>query len=186
MLSDKARLYVALYARGGKSVMPGGEDKYHWALLVGPKSENDGSGGKRYHAKEKMVSVQGEVQSQWAYEEREISMAATSMILVRVVIGKIKDRLRLVSILESIQIRASQPGWNCVGWIQEALEILAKDGKALGTSVTDWKTIRDTVLWYVQHKEAEHRFDGRAQPGQFDNTKVPTYDLVDKRTETTP
>lgn len=133
-----------------------------------------------------MTSIQGQAQSQWEFEERDISMGATSMILVRVVVGKVKDQQRLVSILKSIEIRANQPGWNCVGWVQEALEVLGKDGKALGTSITDWQTIRDTSLWYIQRKEVEHRFDGRAQPGSFDATKVPTYDMAEKKTEIVP
>ncbi|MCJ1335945.1 hypothetical protein MMC09_001219 [Bachmanniomyces sp. S44760] len=50
MPSDKGRLYVALYARGGKPTMPGSEDTYHWALIVGPKEEKEGKQGVRYHA----------------------------------------------------------------------------------------------------------------------------------------
>jgi len=49
---------MALYARGGSATMPGKEDTYHWALIVGPKVEVDKSGamveGTRYHAKERI------------------------------------------------------------------------------------------------------------------------------------
>ncbi|KAF7532236.1 hypothetical protein G7054_g8143 [Neopestalotiopsis clavispora] len=152
MPSNKDRLYIALYARGGKSVMPGGEDKYHWGILVGPKIESDDSIGKLYHAKEKMMQQR----SHFMFKERNISMLATSMILVRILVGKIENHERLASILRSTPIRAEQPGWNCVGWVQEA------------------------------HKAAEHRFDGKHRPGQFDHKKVATYDMVDTKGETVP
>ncbi|KAI1374867.1 hypothetical protein F4677DRAFT_461312 [Hypoxylon crocopeplum] len=183
MPTDKERFYVALYARAGTCKMPGGEDKYHWSLLVGPKVEIEGSEGKRYHARERMAFVQGQAHSTWEFEERDTAMEATSMILVRILIGKIKDQRRLASILESVPIRGNQPGWNCVEWVKEALEALGKDGKPLGTSITDWQTIRDTAMRYVQHKEAEHRFDGLAQPGHFDMARVPTFDLIEMNTE---
>jgi len=32
--------------------MEGGEDRYHWALLTGPKVDTKTSMGMRYHAKE--------------------------------------------------------------------------------------------------------------------------------------
>jgi hypothetical protein len=135
---------------------------------------------------ERILSIQGQAQSQWEFEEQDISMAANSMILVRVIVGKIKDLDRLVSILKSTATKGGQPGWNCVEWVREALEALDNDGKVLGTSVTDWQTIRDAALQYVRHKEAQHRFDGKAQPGQFDTSRVPTYDLVGKKMEIVP
>ncbi len=33
---------------------------------------------------------------------------------------------------------------------------------------------------YVETKAAEHRFDGQAQPGQFDPKRVATYELLEK------
>ncbi|RDW79841.1 hypothetical protein BP6252_04479 [Coleophoma cylindrospora] len=57
MPSNKDRLYIALYTRGGSTKMPGKEETYHWALIVWPKIEMDKSGamaeGTRYHAKER-------------------------------------------------------------------------------------------------------------------------------------
>lgn len=67
-------------------------------------------------------------------------------------------------------------GWNCVSWIQDALASAAQDGKALGTCQTDWMVVRDTVVWYVAKKAADHRFDGE---GEFDIGKVPTWDAIE-------
>ena len=49
MPSIKPRLHVGLYARGNTD--PCGEDTYHWALLVTPKSEKESTNPavKRYH-----------------------------------------------------------------------------------------------------------------------------------------
>ncbi|KAF4987522.1 hypothetical protein FDECE_15397 [Fusarium decemcellulare] len=181
MPSDKDRLYVALYARGGSATMPGGEDRYHWALLVGPKTEDQDSRGMRFHAKEGLALVNGQGQSVWSFEEREIGMAPTAMILVRVMVAKIKNRDRVLSILRGLPIRGGEAGWNCVAWVKEALEALQRDGKALGTSRVDWETVRDAAMQYAREKEAAHRFDGQAGSGQFDVRKVPTWDLLTGR-----
>ncbi|KAF4509389.1 hypothetical protein G6O67_003565 [Ophiocordyceps sinensis] len=104
MPSSKDRLYVALYARGGASMMPGGEDRYHWALILGPKFEDDEARGKRFHAKESLSFEQGQ----------------------RRTVG--------------VPIRGGQPGWNCVEWVREALQMIQMDRKAIGTAVVDWPT----------------------------------------------
>lgn len=103
------------------------------------------------------------------------------MLLVRIMIGKVADMDRLIAAFENTPIRGGQPGydqWNCVAWIQEALELAQRDGKALGAAVTDWGSVRDTAMWYVEKKKNEHRFDGQAH---FDQSKAPTWDILEKR-----
>ncbi|KAM7197043.1 hypothetical protein V8F20_006796 [Naviculisporaceae sp. PSN 640] len=175
MTKNKDRLYVALYARGGGPTMPGGEDKYHWALLTGPKNEQSGSPGNRMHARE-YPSPTG---STWAYEHRDITMNATNMILVRIVVGKITNMNRLLEIVGNVPIRGNVPGWNCVEWVREALQLLGQDDTALGTKVTDWQTVRDAAMEYAVKKAAEHRFDGTVST--FDTSKVPTYCLLTRK-----
>lgn len=131
--------------------------------------------GVRYHAKERLVAAGV---SQWFYEEREIPLYPTSMLLVRVIIAKILDRDLLKDILRATPIRQGEEGWNCVGWVREGLERLEEDGDALGTSVTDWGTVRDAAMNYVQWKKDQHRFDGRAD---WDTSRPPTYDLITGR-----
>ena len=125
----------------------------------------------RFHAKE---SITKEGVSAWVFEEKESSL----MVLVRVMIAKVNNRDRLISILRNVPIRPHVLGWNCVEWVKEALELLEKDGKALGNSVTEWRTVRNAAMDYCQRKKDEHRFDGKAQ---FDMITVPTYDLLEKR-----
>ncbi|KAL5374222.1 hypothetical protein PMIN06_012458 [Paraphaeosphaeria minitans] len=181
MPSEKDRLYIALYARSGAPKMPSGEDKYHWAFIIGPKNEANNATGRRCHVKESMQIVAGAAKNIWAYEDRAISLQPTSAILVRIMIGKVVDGERLRAAFASTPIRAGHAGyenWNCVSWVQEGLSWAAHDGKALGSCHTDWSYVRDTAMWYVAKKASEHRFDGQAQ---FDLGKVPTWDALEAR-----
>ncbi|KAK1996793.1 hypothetical protein LX36DRAFT_691784 [Colletotrichum falcatum] len=168
MPSDKDRLYIALYARGGAPKMAGLEDTYHWGFMVGPKKESDDSLGRRIHAKE-VITLEGtppRPKSRWVYENRETSMNPTSMLLVRVVIAKIKDMRRLQSIFDNPPLRP------------EAFETALRTGNALGTSAGNWELVRNTAMWYVEKKKAEHRFDGTLI---YDTSKAPTWDILDNR-----
>lgn len=110
----------------------------------------------------------------WQFEKKATSLLPTSMLLVRVLIGKIHDTQRLDAILSRVPIRGGISGWNCVYWIKEALAILEGDGKSLGTHVTDWTKVRDTIMHYCERKKNQGRF----QPPNYDSQRVPTYDLT--------
>jgi len=88
---------------------------YHWSFLVGPKKENESSSGMRYHANERRKNQD---HSQWFFEERETSMKANSILLVRVLVGKVKSTSRLVEILRQVPIKQGESGWNCVAWVR--------------------------------------------------------------------
>jgi hypothetical protein len=148
--------------------------RYHWAMQIGPKAEVEGSQGKLYPAKETLTAT-GYV---WGMEERGTTMLATNMQLVRVLIGKVEDRSRLETIFRKVPIRKDQPGWNCVGWIKEALEDLGANGKALGASVTDWQQVRNMAMQYIERKKREHRFDGTAN---FDMRRPATFDMLENK-----
>jgi len=133
----------------------------------------------RYHAKERSKQGGG---SEWYFEERDCPLAPMNMLLVRIMVAKVEDNSRLISILRSTPIRQGERGWNCVWWFEEALEKLERDGKALGTSVTEWGKVRDGMMTYCQRKKDEHCFDGKEN---FDMSKVPMYDLIEQK-ETVP
>ena len=105
-----------------------------------------------------------------------MSMAPTYMLLVRIVVAKIKDQHRLQSILKDIPLQPEVDGWNCVCWVQEALNRVCKDRDAIGSCVQNWESVRDTAMWYVAKKRAEHRFDGSAT---YDHNKPPTWDMLE-------
>ncbi|KFH41152.1 hypothetical protein ACRE_081310 [Hapsidospora chrysogenum ATCC 11550] len=185
MPSNKDRLYVALHARAGRSKMPGGEDKYHWALLIGPKHEVAGESGKvrgkRIHAKERILD-DGSGTSTWVYTEEEVNMKAVMMLLVRVQVAKCRDTEGVLAALRTVPLRGGKkPAWNCVAWVREALETLDGTGVLGRSAVLEWSRVRDASMAYAQKKAAEHRFDGKAKPGRFDTAKVPTYDLLRNR-----
>ncbi|KAK5082560.1 hypothetical protein LTR70_007666 [Exophiala xenobiotica] len=88
-------------------------------------------------------------QSTWIFEEKSTSMTATNMILVRVMIGKINDPQALTAKLRQVPVVNENPDWNCV--------------------------IRAATMQYCEQKTAQGRFRGE---GNFDTSKVPTFDLL--------
>ncbi|KAF8119968.1 hypothetical protein EV363DRAFT_1408816 [Boletus edulis] len=175
MSSNKDRLYVALHARGGVPTMPGGEDKYHWALVIAPKKEKDESRGIRMHAKN-VVQIGGT--QGWVYEQVDsISLAPTGSSLVRIRIAKIVDTTRLLETLRNIPVTSDSPTWNCVSWVRQALQALGESEGILGRRNLGWEMVRDAAMRYVTKKRDEGRF---SQEGDWDTSKVPTYDLIEE------
>jgi hypothetical protein len=79
-------------------------------MLVSPKTERVNAKGKRFHAKEKLITVGGKAHITWEFEERSTSIGPTAMILVRILIGKVENINRLVSVLQSVPIKGDEPG----------------------------------------------------------------------------
>lgn len=86
------------------------------------------------------------VASRWKFEEIDCSLVASSMVLVRIMVGKVEDGNRLVEIIRNTPVRAGRKGWNCVSWVKEALERLEADPQALGTHVLGWEKIRNKAM----------------------------------------
>lgn len=148
-------------------------------MIVGRKTEVEGSVGKRYHAKERLTQAGN---PEWYFDESMCRLAPTMMLLIRIMVGKVVNNQQLESILRTTPIRQGEEGWNCISWVKEAFERLQTDQHALGTSVTEWAMIRDRAMSYCQAKKEQHRFDGQ---GDFELGKAPTYDLIEG-IETTP
>ena len=115
---------------------------------------------------------------EWIYEARTCNVFMTTMLLVRIMVGKVERKDRLEEIMRSVPIVQGDPEWNCVLWVKEALARLKVDGKAMGTSQIDWQRVRDAAMEYVQRKRDEHRFES-SSAGTFDMRKPPTFDLVE-------
>ena len=133
--------------------------------------------GWRFHAKDPYVGGGGsKVDRQWIFEERKSSLLATNMLLVRIVVGKVKDTDRLRSVLKEVPVVRGDPSWNCVEWVRTALEALEADKGAMGTSQFDWGVIRETAMKYCREK----RDAGRFQSGTaYDTSRPPTFDLLE-------
>lgn len=142
-------------------------------MIVGPKKETPLSRGL-------LCQVNNGVGPwpDWQYEQRDISMKPSPRLLVRVTVAKIRNRRRLKAVLRDTPLRPEQEGWKCVEWVQEALRALDKDGSALGTSVSEWQTVRDWAMWYIDAKHRAGRFDR-----YYDPDHAPTWDLLEN-TET--
>ncbi|KAK6431492.1 hypothetical protein LTR95_012346 [Oleoguttula sp. CCFEE 5521] len=145
--------------------MPGGEDIYHWALLVGPKSDKKEDEGVRYHARERIKQYGG---AEWVFEELSVSMMPTQMILVRLVIAKVEN-------VEKLAQARSRGVWNCVSWVKEALFYIEASKNVIGTSVVEWEPVRNAAMTYCKQKKEQHRFDGK---GKYDTSRVPTFHLT--------
>lgn len=117
----------------------------------------------------------------WEFNEEETGSAQTLRLLTRTQMGKVKNIAILEEILRNVPIRAGQvEGWNCVAWVREALEMIEQNGKAVGTAILDWTTVRDASMKYTQEKIDNHRFDGKATYA-FDKELAATYDLLEDK-----
>ncbi|KAH6640647.1 hypothetical protein F5144DRAFT_526365 [Chaetomium tenue] len=172
MVSNKKQLYVALYPSG----VPGNEErKYHWGFLVGPKIEEGKQvPGTRYHCEHvKNLPVQG-----WVYEDRPlIDVQSTTTLLARILIAKIEDEERLISILENTPVVQGDPNWRCRTWVHTVLENIRKDGKAIGTSNLNWAQIEPLARQYVAGKTDS----GRYGVNQDMSKPKSTWDLLEDR-----
>ena len=153
--------------------------RYHWALVMGPKNESNRRGssrtGIRLHAKDP-PSLDG--RTRWIYEETDISLLAETMILVRIMIGKVKSRKLVLSITRDLPLVQDDPEWNCVIWVKDALNALQVEKRAMGDSILDWETVRSETINYVETKKAQRRFvDGSG----FDATRPATWDLLQRK-----
>ena len=153
--------------------------RYHWAFLIGPKTENDDEvPGGRYHVKNRINPSADGPSSIWAYEEADLKdVKNTTNLLARVMIGKVESLERLLGIFRRIPVIQNDPGWRCRSWCANALAAIAEDSKAVGTSVLDWHRIEEAARRYVGEKTAQGRFATSAlllQP-------KPTWDLLVNR-----
>ena len=135
--SNKDRVYVALYARGGQD-----PNTYHWAIVVGPKEEVEG--GRAYARQRFDPARPGH--NIWVYESLEIPLIQTSMLLGRIMIAKVTNSAQLHSTLAAVPIVQDDPSWTCRIWVKDAISALEADRKSLGTRITDWTTIEQTIL----------------------------------------
>ncbi|MCJ1485226.1 hypothetical protein MMC06_005400 [Schaereria dolodes] len=167
--SDKDRIYVALYARGGQD-----PNTYHWAIIVGPKNEVEGGRGFRYHARQKLdPATPGRYV--WHYEVLGIPLEQTSMLLARVIVGKVTNEVQLATTLAAVPLVQDNPAWTCRIWVRDAIAALEADGRSLGTRVTGWQKIEQAANAYIAQKRQQRRYDGT---GTWKMGLVPTYNLL--------
>ncbi|KAI1132259.1 hypothetical protein F5Y10DRAFT_218378 [Nemania abortiva] len=173
MVSNKKRLYIALYPSG---VAGNEERKYHWGFLLGPKVEDKPRvPGMRCH-------VRNHPMHGWVYEEVSVpNVKSTHNLLVRVMIAKVEDESRLIEIFRTTPVVQGNPNWRCRTWVADALSRMAKDGKSVGTAQLDWSEIEAVARNYVAKKSAAGRYDDV----ETLMLPKPTWDIIEGR-ETVP
>lgn len=143
--------------------------------MMGPKNETPDTNGTTFQAKE-FIDEKGSIC--WRYDESICTVARANQLLVRIMIAKVECSSRLLGVLREIPIRADEEGWNCVGWVKEALSSIVENGKSVGTNVLDWDRVRESAMEYCRAKVDGHRFD---VSGGFDMSVIPTYDLMQEK-----
>lgn len=146
--------------------------------MSGPKDDlGSGFQNTMYHVKDKLV-IEGEPKVASSVWEYSVESDRSSMLLVRIVVGKIRDVHRLEAVLRSVPIRGDKADWNSISWIREALHRASTEPGVLGSHVHNWDEIRHTAMSYVDEKKAKHRFDGL---GEFNLSKPATWDMLQNK-----
>ncbi|KAJ4164507.1 hypothetical protein LMH87_006179 [Akanthomyces muscarius] len=117
MVSNKNRLYVALYPSG---VANNDERKYHWGFIIGPKNES----------KEEVRGLRCNVRNYplrgWTYEETKLqNVKSTNNLLARIRVAKIEDEKRLLEILRETPLVQDDPEFRCRTWMADVLSRIA-------------------------------------------------------------
>ncbi|OBT95613.1 hypothetical protein VE01_05895 [Pseudogymnoascus verrucosus] len=139
MVSNKNRLYIALYPSGATGDVTPEERQYRWGFLVGPKAEKSKEvPGTRYHVKNSIVTG-------WNYEELSLrDVQNTTTLLARLLIAKIEDDERLKEVFRTTPFVQNDPNWRCRTWVEQVLARIISDGGIVGTSQLDWRAIEQT------------------------------------------
>ncbi|KAF2222573.1 hypothetical protein BDZ85DRAFT_313592 [Elsinoe ampelina] len=76
-----------------------------------------------------------------------------STCLVAVLVAKIEDEARLDAILCGVPVVQNDPNWRCRAWVRDAVNAIAADGRAVGTSELVWAEVEDTAKAFVGRKD---------------------------------
>ncbi|KAL2408356.1 hypothetical protein ABEF93_002042 [Exophiala dermatitidis] len=175
----KARLYIALYPRGGSSTTSSFRnhftcDSYHWSLVVAPPTASRKDvGSTRYHvahAGQHTASASSALTStsgggdKYLYEEQDIaSTPAAQTGLVRITVAKVVDEARLRALLRDIPVPQhgdDDPTFNCLTWVREAFVKAIEDPKCVKSYLhaEDWKAVETCARTYCKRKRDLGRF----------------------------
>lgn len=177
MRSNKSRLYVSLYFRSGQAP----PDSYHWALLVGPKRDEDPYDAMQYHVKN---TIQPGVSGQpWVFESSRLGDSETRFrLLTRVLIAKIGDPSSIDASLRSVPVVQGDPDFNCISWVRSAIETLNAHGVLSVSKFVDWSTIDQQCKDYVAKKKQAGRWSSSpTSDSKHKFVKIPTWDMLQGR-----
>ncbi|KFY32104.1 hypothetical protein V493_00500 [Pseudogymnoascus sp. VKM F-4281 (FW-2241)] len=150
------QLYLALYAR---LKYP---DTYHYALhvsaLEGPPSSEIRT--KKYHCKNIITVTEGTVSMPWVYEAVRIDPDSDPRIVIRVLLGDVGHIDPVDTLLEAVPVGpGSKEDFNCISWVKDALLRLDQAGFVSRGDISDWESVENTALAYVNEKKKQGRFE---------------------------
>lgn len=125
--------------------------------------------GMRYHVKNSPAG--------WKYEELGEDVRNINSLLARIVIAKIKDEKRLISLFNRVPVVQGDPNWRCRTWMASALDEIAKDGKCVGSAELSWPKIEAFGRQYVGNKTSGGRYRSAAD---LVNPR-PTWDMLENK-----
>jgi len=116
----------------------------------------------------------------WFFQDLEVSMLTTQLILVRVKIAEVVDSLRLRELFKTVPIPEgeSDPDFNCVVWTREALQRAWADSSLVDTGGLTWETLKTRSLEYADRKVAEGFSSKEVREASIGVLPPPTLDLV--------
>lgn len=118
--------------------------RYHWAFLLVPTEQTPTSQALRINARNYHNSVDS---TAWYYEEIKVRIGDTPKLLAQKHIGDITNLEDSLETLRDIPLRQGDSEWNCVMWIQEALDALRGEfGGTKFQSEVDWVALREEVM----------------------------------------
>lgn len=69
-------------------------------------------------------------------------------------IDKVDNPQALAVKLRQVPVSNNNSDWNCVYWLQNALELVAKSKPLIGTSTLSWGILKTTATQYCEKKVA--------------------------------
>lgn len=118
--------------------------RYHWAFLLVPTDQTPTSQALRINARNYHNSLDT---TAWYYEEIKVPVGDTPKLLSQKQIGDIINLDEALETLRDTPLRQGDPDWNCVTWIQDALDMLkAEYGGTKFEADIDWAALREEVM----------------------------------------
>jgi hypothetical protein len=82
--------------------------------------------------------------------------------LARILIAKIEDEQRLITLFRGLPVVQDDSNWRCRSWIASGLVKIGQDGKCVGTAELDWQKSEPLARQYVGDKTARGRYRSAA------------------------
>ncbi|KAH7137605.1 hypothetical protein EDB81DRAFT_655870, partial [Dactylonectria macrodidyma] len=150
---------------------------YTWDFVIAPKVQFTRSNNKLFTTNRKRKNgEENRDQSVWSHLELDRPLTLNSTPLVRIVVGKVRSKTRLLSILQLYQ--PDIEGLNNKNWAKEALRAVMEDNIALGTSVRDWESLEKAAEWFANLKKNANRWSVQAT---CNAGEIPTWDMLENR-----